>query len=224
VIRLFHENTNQWLHSHLHTAPLSHEQEVSCYGSEDGGDTGDNWELITANDYWQRDAKIRYFFLFLSFFFLFSFFFLSFSFFLTVFPNRLKHVDTGKFLNANGNIKYGNPIPGQLEISAVSRRSPDNVWTVMVLSFFLSFVLFFSFIPSCSIFKQMGIDKCHFFFSENISFFRRGSTGRPSYPLVQTTTKTNCKSFIPSFPSLLDFSVSFKIFFLLDSFRVFGKL
>ena len=102
LIRLFHENTNQWLHSHLHTAPLSHEQEVSCYGSEDGGDTGDNWELITANDYWQRDAKIR-----------------------------LKHVDTGKFLNANGNIKYGNPIPGQLEISAVSRRSPDNVWTVM---------------------------------------------------------------------------------------------
>ena len=60
VVRFFHENTNQWLHSHQHTAPLSHEQEVSCYGNEDGGDTGDNWEVVTANDYWQRDAKIRY--------------------------------------------------------------------------------------------------------------------------------------------------------------------
>ena len=55
------------------------------------GDTGDNWELLFKGEYWRRDT-----------------------------PLRLRHKDTGKFLHASMNVKFGNPIPGQLEVRLAS--------------------------------------------------------------------------------------------------------
>jgi dolichyl-phosphate-mannose--protein O-mannosyl transferase len=56
-----HLNTGKNLHSHLHQSPISHNQEVSCYGSSSVGDTGDNWELqcVQAGDkHWRREAQV----------------------------------------------------------------------------------------------------------------------------------------------------------------------
>ena len=56
-----HATTKRWLHSHLHTSPLTHRQEVSGYG-EDGGvgsDSGDNWrvECVGGAQLWGRDSQ-----------------------------------------------------------------------------------------------------------------------------------------------------------------------
>jgi hypothetical protein len=45
IIRLQHQSTKYYLHSHLHQSPLTKQQEVSCYGPE--SDTGDNWKVCT---------------------------------------------------------------------------------------------------------------------------------------------------------------------------------
>jgi len=55
LIRLQHQSTKLFLHSHLHNSPLSSQQEVSCYGPSD---TGDNWKVVTPEKSWQRGAKI----------------------------------------------------------------------------------------------------------------------------------------------------------------------
>lgn len=43
TIRLQHYSTQRNLHSHLHQSPLTHGQEVSCYGEGGNGDTGDKF-------------------------------------------------------------------------------------------------------------------------------------------------------------------------------------
>ena len=92
TLQLQHYATSKFLHSHLHTSPLTGQQEVSAY---DGGDTGDNWELLTVNSAeWKSDTVVR-----------------------------LKHVDTGKFLMAT-TATFGNPIPGQHEIVASNGGAP----------------------------------------------------------------------------------------------------
>ena len=45
IIRLEHADTKKNLHSHLFRAPLSGNQEVSAFGDEGNGDTGDNWQV-----------------------------------------------------------------------------------------------------------------------------------------------------------------------------------
>ena len=45
VIRLQHVGTRRYLHSHLHTSPLTNKQEVSGYGEGPHSDTGDNWRV-----------------------------------------------------------------------------------------------------------------------------------------------------------------------------------
>lgn len=55
-----HVGTKKNLHSHYFTSPLSGNQEVSCYGDEDGeGDSGDNWTVVCNNDYWRRDSAVK---------------------------------------------------------------------------------------------------------------------------------------------------------------------
>lgn len=56
TLRLQHLNTRLFLHSHGHRSPLSHNQEVSCFGP---GDRGDNWVVECNTEFWQRDATIR---------------------------------------------------------------------------------------------------------------------------------------------------------------------
>ena len=58
VVRLFHVS-GTFLHSHLHTAPLSNNrQEVSCFGP---GDSGDNFRLVCKGEkYWQRGHTVEF--------------------------------------------------------------------------------------------------------------------------------------------------------------------
>lgn len=45
VVRLQHVGTRRYLHSHLHTSPLTNKQEVSGYGEGSHSDSGDNWRI-----------------------------------------------------------------------------------------------------------------------------------------------------------------------------------
>lgn len=59
IIRLTHLTTKKNLHSHLFNSPLSGNQEVSAYGNDGEGDTGDHWYVDCSGDYWERDDDVR---------------------------------------------------------------------------------------------------------------------------------------------------------------------
>lgn len=113
IIRLQHLATGRNLHSHLHEAPLSHDLEVSAYKDEDengdeskgrwhDGDTGDNWVLqcdVEDGKPWPRFGRIV-----------------------------LKHVDTSAYLSSSKRFQFGDPIAGQLQVSAMSRKNRDCYW------------------------------------------------------------------------------------------------
>ncbi len=115
-VRLRHVGTRNYLHSHLHAAPMTPGgQEVSGYV---GSDTGDNWALtcvapaiggaaLRANpkgrpDEWRREAGVR-----------------------------LQHVDTGRFLSASKRRVFGHPISGQLEVKGMGSAGADEVWRTL---------------------------------------------------------------------------------------------
>lgn len=53
IIRLEHNNTQKNLHSHKeYKSALSQRQEVTAYGDDGSGDTGDDWE-VHCNDMYQ---------------------------------------------------------------------------------------------------------------------------------------------------------------------------
>jgi dolichyl-phosphate-mannose--protein O-mannosyl transferase len=57
-IRLTHLETSVNLHSHLVQSPLSRQQEVSGFGSDGEGDSGDSWIVVCTNKndkYWKRN-------------------------------------------------------------------------------------------------------------------------------------------------------------------------
>lgn len=108
VIRLQHLNTAKNLHSHDHRAPLNRESEVSAYHVYHDkkwayGDVADNWVLECVSGgkdgEWQRFEQVR-----------------------------LKHEERGHYLSANPGLKYGDPIPNQLHVSAATRRNSNTVW------------------------------------------------------------------------------------------------
>ena len=98
TIRLTHMGTGKNLHSHLFSSPLSGEQEVSAFGTDGEGDTGDNWTIICTTEVWKRDE-----------------------------PIRLKHVDTEKWLTVTGRT-YGRPISGQMEIVGTKYPDASAYW------------------------------------------------------------------------------------------------
>jgi len=98
IIRLQHLNTLRNLHSHTHVSPMTQQQEVSCFGDNGNGDVGDNWRIVpttssSTSEFWLRGEKVR-----------------------------LQHVDTALYLSTTSGAKYGNPIAGQLEVSARPAR------------------------------------------------------------------------------------------------------
>jgi len=97
-IRLEHVNTGKNLHSHLFSSPLSGNQEVSAFGKEGEGDTGDNWTVVCNEEFWERSEAIR-----------------------------LKHVDTEKWLSVSGRT-YGRPINGQLEVIGSGYPDSSSYW------------------------------------------------------------------------------------------------
>ena len=71
-------------------SPLSNSQEVSAFGEDGEGDTGDVWKVVCEGDFWRRDDIVMF-----------------------------KHSDTGVFLGASGHT-FGRPIHGQMEIVGLS--------------------------------------------------------------------------------------------------------
>jgi len=98
LIRLQHLTTLKNLHSHLHQSPLTHQQEVSAFGDNGDGDTGDNWKIVVDTDGWKRGELVKF-----------------------------QHADTSKWLSSNKN-KFSNPIPGQTEVCAIGKSNRDIEW------------------------------------------------------------------------------------------------
>ncbi len=108
IIRLEHSETKKNLHSHLFRAPLSGNQEVSGFGENGNGDTGDNWQIVceSNNVYWERSK-----------------------------PFFLMHVDTKKYLSTSDAFKFthqncgnGCPILDQTEVSTSAKKDVNAKW------------------------------------------------------------------------------------------------
>ncbi|CAG0917924.1 unnamed protein product [Notodromas monacha] len=97
-IRLEHLTTKRNLHSHLFSSPLSRNQEVSAFGEEGDGDTGDNWIVVCEGDYWERRDKVMF-----------------------------RHADTETYLGVTENT-YGRPIHGQREVCAFPTPTASSRW------------------------------------------------------------------------------------------------
>ncbi|KAJ8961262.1 hypothetical protein NQ318_008946 [Aromia moschata] len=101
VIRLEHVETKKNLHSHHFQSPLSGNQEISCYGDNGEGDSGDNWSVICSGDNWRRDESVMF-----------------------------KHVDTQMYLGTSGRT-FGRPINGQMEVVGVHSSTGAVHWQTM---------------------------------------------------------------------------------------------
>lgn len=97
-IRLQHMATKRFLHSHHFQSPLSGNQEISCYGEDGVGDTGDHWELVCHSGEWLRDQ-----------------------------PVKLRHVDTGAYMAVSGRT-FGRPINGQMEVIGAAGAVHASDW------------------------------------------------------------------------------------------------
>nr|SVE75401.1 EOG090X0E0P [Daphnia dolichocephala] len=98
TIRFQHLTTRKFLHSHLFSSPLSGSQEVSAFGENGVGDTGDYWKVVCDGDFWERDDSIAF-----------------------------RHVDTNVYLASSGHA-YGRPINGQLEIVGLTKLDSSCQW------------------------------------------------------------------------------------------------
>ncbi|XP_003747610.1 stromal cell-derived factor 2 [Galendromus occidentalis] len=98
IIRIEHLATQKNLHSHHFSSPLSGHQEISAFGKNGDGDSGDHWSVICSNVYWERDNSVR-----------------------------LKHVDTEMWLSLSGQ-SFGRPISGQMEIIGGSYADSSSYW------------------------------------------------------------------------------------------------
>ncbi|GAX86581.1 hypothetical protein CEUSTIGMA_g13989.t1 [Chlamydomonas eustigma] len=60
ALRLQHTVTRKWLHSHQFHSPLTQNQEVSAYGSDNESDGGDVWflEWESKAKVWKQDGKV----------------------------------------------------------------------------------------------------------------------------------------------------------------------
>nr|XP_018906954.1 PREDICTED: stromal cell-derived factor 2 [Bemisia tabaci] len=103
IIRLLHLETKMNLHSHLFPSPLSGNQEVSAYGKNGEGDSGDHWEVYCDTGDWLRRDTIK-----------------------------LRHVDTNKFLGVSSKV-YNRPITGQYEVAGFDSRVKKSMisWKAM---------------------------------------------------------------------------------------------
>jgi len=98
TIRLQHLSTKRNLHSHYFQSPITHQQEVSAFGENGDGDTGDNWIAKCSTKFWNRKNKLRF-----------------------------QHEDTGLYLHISAE-KFGRPISGQHEICAKHNEESNNLW------------------------------------------------------------------------------------------------
>jgi len=102
LIRLTHLQTDRNLHTHHFASPLSKQQEVSCFGDNGFGDTGDDWEVSCKGQHWVRGQEVRF-----------------------------KHKDTGMYLHSHTAHRFTQqncpscPIQGQYEVTVSARMEEE---------------------------------------------------------------------------------------------------
>jgi dolichyl-phosphate-mannose--protein O-mannosyl transferase len=107
-IRLTHLETKRNLHTHGIPSPLSKQQEISGFGEDGKGDTGDDWIVECSTKLWMRDQQVRFF-----------------------------HVDTQKYLAGSANVKFtaqncGHNCPILHHLEAFGRKQKDDYSFVKV--------------------------------------------------------------------------------------------
>lgn len=98
-LRLTHLDSQKNLHSHHFKSPLSRNQEVSAFGEDGEGDSGDVWTVLCGGSSWEMSSQVRF-----------------------------KHVDTDVFLAVSGHT-YSRPISGQMEVIGTSYSDASTYWT-----------------------------------------------------------------------------------------------
>uniref|UniRef100_A0A0A9YNP1 Stromal cell-derived factor 2 n=1 Tax=Lygus hesperus TaxID=30085 RepID=A0A0A9YNP1_LYGHE len=99
VIRLENLGTGKNLHSHNYRSPLSGGLEVSIYGQDGVGDTGDHWQVMCNTEFWLQEQKVMF-----------------------------RHVDTKTYLEATGH-EYSDPhVERHVEIAGTLTTGPRSMW------------------------------------------------------------------------------------------------
>jgi len=105
TIRLEHLNTQKNVHTHAFRSPLTNNQEVSAFGEQGVGDSGDDWVVIcaTKSGTWERGENVEF-----------------------------RSVDTGRYLASSNNAKFTQancpncPILGHYEVMALGKSGGKN--------------------------------------------------------------------------------------------------
>jgi dolichyl-phosphate-mannose--protein O-mannosyl transferase len=108
TLRLTHLETMRNLHTHNIPSPLSKQQEISGFGENGHGDSGDDWIVECSTENWMRGQ-----------------------------PVRLLHVDTKKYLAGSSNVKFtqqncGHSCPILHQLEAFGRKQKDDFSLVKV--------------------------------------------------------------------------------------------
>jgi len=116
TVRLTHVITGSNLHTHGIKSPLSNQHEVTGFGQDGSGDSGDDWKVVCetgsyfggANEFWKRDALIQ-----------------------------LRSIATNRYLGASSTVKFtqqncgrGCPILDNLEVFGRSSNDSYSHWKV----------------------------------------------------------------------------------------------
>lgn len=107
-IRLTHLETRRNLHTHGIPSPLSRQQEISGFGDDGKGDTGDDWIIECKGKYWMWDTSVK-----------------------------LRHVNTDRYLSGSDNVKFteqncGDGCPMLNLLEAFGHKQNDNYSDVKV--------------------------------------------------------------------------------------------
>lgn len=112
AIRLTHLETQKNLHSHEVLSPLSKQQEVTAFGEDGIGDTGDDWVVVCSHGKTGQKLERNA-------------------------PFRLQHVDTSKFLGGKSTTMFNErncggrcPVMNQLEAFARSQQDEFSLFRV----------------------------------------------------------------------------------------------
>lgn len=101
-VRFTHTETRRNLHTHGIQSPLSRQQEITGYGEDGTGDTGDDWVVECSGKYWMREKPVR-------------------------FLNK----DTSRYLGGSNNVKFtqqncGHGCPILHHLEAFGRKQKDS--------------------------------------------------------------------------------------------------
>ncbi|KAF6201200.1 hypothetical protein GE061_005647 [Apolygus lucorum] len=99
VIRLENLGSGKNLHSHNYRSPLSGGLEVSVYGQDGEGDTGDHWQVMCNSEFWLQGQKVQF-----------------------------RHVDTRTFLEATGHEYSDHHVERHVEIAGSLTAGPRATW------------------------------------------------------------------------------------------------